>query len=92
MGAAGTDVALETADLVLMSDQLDALPYAFALSRRARRILLVNFAIALGAIAIMVTALLGPGLSLPLAVFGHEGGTVLVCLNGLRLLRWSGVS
>ena len=92
MGAAGTDVALETADLVLMSDQLDALPYAFALSRRARRILLVNFAIALGAIAIMVTALLGPGLSLPLAVFGHEGGTVLVCLNGLRLLRWQGAS
>ncbi len=90
MGGAGTDVALETADLVLMSDQLDTLPYAFALSRRARRTLLVNFTVALGAMAVMVAALWGPGLSLPLAVFGHEGGTVLVCLNGLRLLYWKG--
>jgi Zn2+/Cd2+-exporting ATPase len=90
MGAAGTDVALETADVVLMSDQLHALPYAFALSRRARRILLCNLGLALGAIAVMVTTLLGPGLALPLAVFGHEGGTVLVCLNGLRLLQWKG--
>jgi Cd2+/Zn2+-exporting ATPase len=83
-------VALETADVVLMSDQLHALPYAFALSRRARRILLCNLGLALGAIAVMVTTLLGPGLALPLAVFGHEGGTVLVCLNGLRLLQWKG--
>lgn len=90
MGGAGTDVALETADLILMSDELDTLPYAFALSRRARRTLLANFAVAMGAMVVMVAALWGPGLSLPLAVFGHEGGTVLVCLNGLRLLYWKG--
>lgn len=88
MGGAGTDVALETADIVLMSDSLSRLPYAFALSRKARRTLHVNFAIAFGAIAIMVTAILTTGIPLPLAVVGHEGSTVLVSLNGLRLLRF----
>jgi len=90
MGGAGTDVALETADIVLMSDKLSRLPYAFALSRKARRTLHVNFAIAFGAIAIMVTAILTTGIPLPLAVVGHEGSTVLVSLNGLRLLRFDG--
>jgi len=88
MGGAGTDVALETADIVLMSDNLSRLPYAFALSRKARRTLHVNFAIAFGAIAIMLTAILTTGIPLPLAVLGHEGSTVLVSLNGLRLLRF----
>lgn len=88
MGGAGTDVALETADIVLMSDNLSRLPYAFALSRKARRTLHVNFAIAFGAIAIMLTAILTTGIPLPLAVVGHEGSTVLVSLNGLRLLRF----
>ena len=86
MGAAGTDVALETADVVLMGDELERLPYAIALSRRARRTLIANLAFSLGMIALMVAALCGWSLSLPLAVCGHEGGTVLVCLNGLRLL------
>ncbi|WP_293032265.1 cation-translocating P-type ATPase, partial [Natronococcus sp.] len=58
MGGAGTDVALETADIVLMSDRLDRLPYAFALSKETRRTLYINFAIAFGAIAIMVVAIL----------------------------------
>ncbi len=88
MGGAGTDVALETADVVLMSDQLDTLPYAFGLSRRARRTLLNNIALALGAMVLMVGGIWSSGLTLPLAVFGHEGGTVLVCLNGLRLINW----
>ncbi len=90
MGGAGTDVALETADIVLMSDRLDRLPYAFALSRETRRTLYINFAIAFGAIAIMVVAILTAGIPLPVAVVGHEGSTVLVSLIGLRLLRFDG--
>ncbi|MCU4973990.1 heavy metal translocating P-type ATPase [Halobacteria archaeon AArc-m2/3/4] len=90
MGGAGTDVALETADIVLMSDKLDRLPYAFALSKETKRTLYVNFAIAFGAIAIMVIAILTAGIPLPVAVVGHEGSTVLVSLIGLRLLRFDG--
>jgi Cd2+/Zn2+-exporting ATPase len=86
MGGAGTDVALETADVVLMSDELDGIPYALGLSRATRRRLVTNLAIAFGAIAIMVVAILTRGIPLPLAVVGHEGSTVLVSLNGLRLL------
>ncbi|MDG5819796.1 heavy metal translocating P-type ATPase [Natronococcus sp. A-GB7] len=90
MGGAGTDVALETADIVLMSDRLDRLPYAFALSKETRRTLYINFAIAFGAIAIMIVAILTAGIPLPVAVVGHEGSTVLVSLIGLRLLRFDG--
>ena len=90
MGGAGTDVALETADIVLMSDQLDRIPYAFALSRETRRTLYLNFTIAFGAIAIMVAAILTAGIPLPIAVIGHEGSTVLVSLIGLRLLGFDG--
>ena len=89
MGGAGTDVALETANIVLMSDRLERLPFAFALSKKTRRTLFVNFAIAFGAIAIMVIAILTAGIPLPIAVIGHEGSTVLVSLIGLRLLRFS---
>lgn len=88
MGGAGTDVALETADIVLMSDNLEKLPYAFDLSHETRRTLYINFAIAFGAIAIMVIAILTAGIPLPVAVVGHEGSTVLVSLIGLRLLRF----
>ena len=90
MGGAGTDVALETADIVLMSDDLDKLPYALALSRATRRTLYTNFAIAFGAIAIMIVAILTAGIPLPVAVIGHEGSTVLVSLIGLRLLGFDG--
>jgi Cd2+/Zn2+-exporting ATPase len=86
MGGAGTDVALDTADLVLMSDDLSRLPYALGLSRATRRTLIANLVIAFGAIAVMVGAILTTGISLPLAVVGHEGSTVVVSLNGLRLL------
>ena len=86
MGAAGTDVALETADVVLMADDLGKIPYLLRLSRRTRRTLATNIAISLGAIVVMVVTILGAGLALPLAVVGHEGSTVLVSLNGLRLL------
>ena len=86
MGGAGTDVALDTADVVLMGDDLSKIPYVLGLGRKTRRTLSVNLAIAFGAIALMVGAILLRGIPLPLAVIGHEGSTVLVSLNGLRLL------
>lgn len=86
MGAAGTDVALETADVVLMADDLEKLPYAIELSRRARRVIAQNLAFALGVIVLLVTSVLVRGIPLPIAVVGHEGSTIVVVLNGLRLL------
>ena len=90
MGGAGTDVALETADVVLMGDDLSRIPYVLGLGRKTRRTLTVNLAIAFGAIALMVGTILLRGIPLPLAVVGHEGSTVLVSLNGLRLLGYRG--
>ncbi len=86
MGAAGTDVAMETADLVLMGDNLARLPFAFAISRKARRVVFQNLAFALSIIVVLVIAALGFNLPLPIGVIGHEGSTLLVVLNGLRLL------
>jgi Cd2+/Zn2+-exporting ATPase len=86
MGAAGTDVALETADVVLMGDDLRNISYVIDLSRQTRKTLVVNLVFSLTMIVLMITAIFTVGLSLPLAVLGHEGGTVLVSLNGLRLL------
>ena len=88
MGAAGTDVALETADIVLMADDLKNIPYVIRLSRATRRTLIVNLGFALFMIALMLVAIFARDLPLPLAVIGHEGGTVLVSLNGLRLLGY----
>ncbi|WP_415383456.1 heavy metal translocating P-type ATPase [Halosimplex sp. TS25] len=90
MGGAGTDVALDTADVVLMGDDLSKIPYVLGLGRKTRRTLTVNLAIAFGAIALMVGTILLRGIPLPLAVVGHEGSTVLVSLNGLRLLGFRG--
>ena len=86
MGAAGSDVALETADIVLMSDDLQNLPYIIDLSQKTQRILRQNLGFALVMIVIMLVAIFVSDLALPFAVLGHEGGTVLVALNGLRLL------
>ena len=86
MGAAGTDVALETADVVLMSDDLRKIPYAISLSRQARKVILQNLAFAIAVIVMLVIAALGFELPLPVGVVGHEGSTVIVVLNGLRLL------
>ena len=88
MGAAGSDVALETADIVLMSDDLHNIPYLIGLSRQTRKTLIVNIGFALFMIVLMIGAILTVGLSLPLAVLGHEGGTVLVSLNGMRMLNY----
>ena len=93
MGGAGTDVALETADVVLMSDNLGKLPFMLRLSRRASEIVRQNLyfsvAVILALVALtVVVPLLVPGfrLPLPLGVLGHEGSTLLVVVNGLRML------
>jgi Zn2+/Cd2+-exporting ATPase len=88
MGAAGTDVAMETADVVLMSDNLRNIPYAISMSRHARTVIWQNLAIASSVIIVLIASALGLALPLTLGVVGHEGSTVLVCLNGLRLLAF----
>jgi Cd2+/Zn2+-exporting ATPase len=87
MGAIGSDVALETADVVLMRDDLMRLPYLVDLSRRARRIVWENIAFALTVIVVLILSVFAFTLPLPLGVVGHEGSTLIVVLNGLRLLR-----
>jgi Cd2+/Zn2+-exporting ATPase len=89
MGAAGTDVALETADIVLMANDLQKVPYAVALGKAARRIVKQNLIFSAAVIAVLLIGALGFELPLPLGVIGHEGSTVLVCLNGLRLLGFN---
>jgi heavy metal translocating P-type ATPase len=87
MGRAGSDLALDTADTVIMRDDLTTIPAVISLSRRARRVITANLVIA----AVIITTLaawdLVGHLPLPLGVLGHEGSTVIVGLNGLRLLR-----
>ncbi|MFE6774880.1 heavy metal translocating P-type ATPase [Streptomyces sp. NPDC057702] len=89
MGRAGADLALETADAVVVRDELGTVPAVVALSRRARAVVRQNLVIASVCIAALVTWDLVGHLPLPLGVAGHEGSTVLVGLNGLRLLRGS---
>lgn len=87
LGAAGTDVALETADVVVMGDDLGGIPYARSLSLRARVVVVQNLLFSSGVIlTLVVLALLG-SITLPAGVVGHEGSTIVVILNGLRLLR-----
>ncbi|AOT57509.1 cation-transporting ATPase [Streptomyces fradiae ATCC 10745 = DSM 40063] len=87
MGRAGSDLALETADAVVVRDELATIPAVVALSRTARRLVTQNLAIAGTFIAALVAWDLIGTLPLPLGVAGHEGSTVIVGLNGLRLLR-----
>lgn len=86
MGAAGSDVALQAADVALLSEDMKKLADAHRLARRTAAIIQQNLVVAIGAMLILVTGGLFFDLPLPLAVIGHEGGTVLVVLNGLRLL------
>ena len=88
MGAAGSDVALETADVALMADRLDNLPFAIGLSRKANRVVRQNLWISLGMVALLVPLTLFDAIAIGPAVVGHEGSTVLVVLNALRLLRY----
>ena len=89
MGRAGSDLALETADAVVVRDELATLPAVVRLSRTARRLVVQNLVIAGVCITALVVWDLAGQLPLPLGVAGHEGSTVLVGLNGLRLLRES---
>lgn len=88
MGTAGSDVALEAADVALLSDDLRKLPHAYALAHKANRIIKQNLAFALGIMLLMVFVTIFFFLPLPLGVLGHEGGTILVVSNGLRLLAY----
>lgn len=87
MGAAGSDVALETAGVVLMNDDLHKVPQAIALGKRTWSITRQNLVFALAVIGCLIAANFIQGISLPLGVVGHEGSTLLVILNGLRMLR-----
>ncbi|WP_369204606.1 heavy metal translocating P-type ATPase [Streptomyces sp. PU-14G] len=87
MGKAGSDLALETADAVVVRDELATIPSIVQLSRTARRLVVQNLVIAGTFIAVLVAWDLFGSLPLPLGVAGHEGSTVIVGLNGLRLLR-----
>jgi Cd2+/Zn2+-exporting ATPase len=90
MGAAGTDVAMETADVVLMSDDLGAIGKAVTIGKRTQRIVWQNIAFALAVVVVLVLLTLTIGIPLPVGVVGHEGSTILVVLNGLRLLAQNG--
>jgi Cd2+/Zn2+-exporting ATPase len=87
MGAAGSDVALETADVALLGDELARLPFVIGLSRATGRIIRQNLSISLGMVAVLVPATLF-GLQLGAAILFHEGSTVLVVANALRLLAY----
>ena len=85
MGAAGSDVALETADVALMADDLTQLPFAVGLSRSTSRIIKQNLWLSLGVVAVLIPATI-LGLNIGTAVVFHEGSTLLVVINALRLL------
>src|SRR5690606_22994043 len=87
MGGTGSDAALETADLVLMNDDIEKIPLAISLGKRTIRIVQQNLVFSIAVILLLITANFVQGIALPLGVIGHEGSTILVILNGLRLLR-----
>jgi len=86
MGAAGSEVALQAAEVALLSEDMTRLAAAHRLARRTAGVIRQNLIFAMGMMVLLVASALAGELPLPLAVIGHEGGTVLVVLNGLRLL------
>jgi Cd2+/Zn2+-exporting ATPase len=88
MGGAGTDVALEAADVALMAANLEKLPYAIALGRATRKIIIQNLVIAMTVIIVLATVALGGLAGIGLVVLFHEGSTLLVVFNALRLLKF----
>lgn len=84
----GTDIAMETADVVLIKDDLTMIPYSIGLSKKMKRIVIANVVFAIAVIALLIIANLFQAINLPLGVIGHEGSTILVILNGLRLLAY----
>lgn len=88
MGAAGSDVALETADVALMSDKIENLPFVIGLSRASKQIIKQNIWISLGVVVMLVPVTILGLTNIGLAVTFHEGSTIIVVLNALRLLRF----
>ena len=88
MGAAGSDVALETADIALMADKLETLPFAIGLSRKARAIIRQNLWVSLGIVALLIPSTILGIANIGIAVVIHEGSTLLVVFNALRLLAY----
>jgi Cd2+/Zn2+-exporting ATPase len=88
MGAAGSAVALETADIALMADKLDNLPFAIALSRKSKSVIQQNLWMSLGMVAVLIPLTILGIASIGAAVIAHEGSTLLVVFNGLRLLAF----
>ena len=87
MGAAGTDVAIETADIALMADDLEKLVYAIRLAQRNQRVVRQNLALSVAVIAVLVVGAVAGAFTLPIAVLGHEVSEFVVIGNGLRMLR-----
>jgi len=88
MGAAGSDVALETADIALMADKLETLPFAIGLSRKAKGIIKQNLWVSLGIVALLIPATIFSFANIGIAVLIHEGSTLVVVFNALRLLAY----
>jgi Cd2+/Zn2+-exporting ATPase len=88
MGAAGSDVALETADIALMADKLETLPFAIGLSRKAKGIIKQNLWVSLGIVAILIPSTILGLANIGVAVLIHEGSTLVVVFNALRLLAY----
>jgi Cd2+/Zn2+-exporting ATPase len=86
MGARGADAALEQAEIVLMHDRLENFLAAFRLSQNARKVIRQNLVVSLGTVAVLVGFALFGKIPLTVGVLGHEGSTVVVVLNSLRLL------
>jgi Cd2+/Zn2+-exporting ATPase len=89
MGLRGSDAVLEQADVILTQDKLENFKYAYDLSAKARRIIKQNLTVSLGVICVLTIGALGSWVPLTLGVIGHEGSTVVVVLNSLRLLLFS---
>ncbi|APQ16187.1 heavy metal translocating P-type ATPase [Maribacter hydrothermalis] len=88
MGAAGSDVALETADIALMADKLETLPFAIGLSRKSKSVIKQNLWVSLGVVALLIPATIMSWASIGIAVAIHEGSTLIVVINALRLLGY----
>jgi Cd2+/Zn2+-exporting ATPase len=86
MGSAGTDVALETADVALIGDDLARLPFAVGLGRATRKVIQQNLVISLGVITLLIIASLAGWVGIGIAIVFHEGSTLVVVANALRLL------
>lgn len=84
----GTDVAMETADVVLIQDDLLQIPFSLSISKRTEKIVLQNIIFSVTVIILLIISNLLQTINLPLGVIGHEGSTILVILNSLRLLRY----